>query len=755
MSGFSRIFASSPKKVVGSNREIQNTRKEQILLPSGASKVLQNKGQVLAKPFRPADFGAKQIGKGAYGIVYSLKITPAILAKLQNLTQYGKYRVGSAMPNVGDTVVVKVAKPQGKTFFDDSVKENIVHQTLSQSKGIMVCGKPVKASVPGFYFSAFDGVNYITLMSMARGMDARKYIAKYKPSARGYVKLEKAIASMWLAGYLHGDFHTGNWLADEFGNVEILDFGFAVVLPPALREKLATTIQEAIQVGAKTLATLGTPLGVEAYSNRIMSTRGYSDWKHSDFRALAAEYNRLSANEKLLVPDLRRQYWGCQGKSRANLPPISRIQAASPTTVLAGASSRSSRSTSRGSRSGSRSGSQQIGSHHIGSQQIGSHHIGSQQIGSYHIGSQQIGSHHIGSRHNGPRNNGNPVSFAPATFKSIENNIVSQKNLARSGSPGAQRSQSTSRGSLTPNVERMRKFRQLFLGSKNKIPHFSNTTTRVNLVGKNGGIKRVSIQGDAAKRKYNDTAKQASKEKSKRNEAMKQASREKSKHNAMKQASREKSKHNAMKQASREKSKRNEAMKQASREKSKRNDTARRASQIKKNETMKRFEAEKLRRNASQKEAERRKASKRKHNVKRMSQPTKDPRSPATIERFMRERSAKMKARTSPSAPPLTQSQYIKMTHIPVGKSNPRKSSPARTQSQIYRDMKERHRKNAAGLSPRPTAPPTTHSQYMNMARRTAEYQRMSPAKPRVPTGRTPRMTSAPRMPYREYRSPR
>ncbi len=741
----SRIFASSPKKGVNSSRNIQNTRGEQVLLPKGASQVLQNKGQVLAQPFRPDQNGGRQIGKGEYGTAYSMKVTPAIVSKFQNILQYGKFRVGSTLPKVGDTIVVKVAKPHGNNFFEDSVKENVVHQTLSRGSGVVICGKPVRASVPGFYFSAYDGKNYITVMSMARGMAARKYIAKFKPSARGYVKLEKAVASLWLAGYLHGDFHTGNWLADEAGNVEILDFGFAIVLPQGLRDKLTSAIQSAIQAGAKSFATLGTPLGVEDYSNRTATTMGLSKWRHSDFRALAADYNRLSAKEKALVPDLRRQYWGCpaSASTTATLPPMSFQKAqTSPTTVIGSRSGSKSRS-----RSGSRSGS----GGYTGTQYIGTQYIGTQHIGTPRIGSQGI-NHPPGSSPRLARgqNNGSPISFTPATFKSIENNLISQKNLARSGSSGVQKSAPSSvsrKGFLPPvvadarglsSVERMRRFRQLFQGSKNKIPHFANTSTKVvNLVGKNGTIKRVSIQGDAAKRKYNDMAKKASKEKSK--------------HNAMKQASREKSKHNAMKHL-REKSKRNEAMKQASREKSKRNDTARRASQIKKNETMKRFE---LRRNASQKKREQIK-----HNdavKRRMSHPMKDPRSPATIQRLMRERSAKMKA-ISPSAPPLTQSQYIRMTQgSPPGKSNPRKSSPARTQSQIYRDMKERHRKNAAGLSPRPTAPPTTHSQYMNMARRTAEYQRISPKtrKLHVPTGKTPRMTSAPSVPYRAYRSPR
>lgn len=719
----SRIFASSPKKGVNSSRNIQNTtRGEQVLLPKGASQVLQNKGQVLAQPFRPDQNGGKVIGKGEYGTAYSMKVTPAIVSKFQNILQYGKFRVGSTLPKVGDTVVVKVAKPHGNNFFEGSVKENVVHQTLSRGSGVVICGKPVRASVPGFYFSAYDGKNYITVMSMARGMAARKYIAKFKPSARGYVKLEKAVASLWLAGYLHGDFHTGNWLADETGNVEILDFGFAIVLPQGLRDKLTSAIQSAIQAGAKSFATLGTPLGVEDYSNRAATTMGLSKWRHSDFRALAADYNRLSAKEKALVPDLRRQYWGCPASvsTTTTLPPMSFPKAqTSPTTVIGSRS---------GSRSRSGSGSKSGSAGYTGTQYVGTQHIGTQHIGTQRIGSRGI-NHPPGSSPRLARgqNNGSPISFTPATFKSIENNLISQKNLARSGSSGVQKSASSSvsrKGFLPPvvadargmsSVERMRRFRQLFQGSKNKIPHFANTSTKVvNLVGKNGTIKRVSIQGDAAKRKYNDTAKKASREKSKRNEAMKQASREKSK--------------------------RNEAMKQASREKSKRNDTARRASQIKKNDTMKRFE---LRRNASQKKAAMREASKRA--TKRMSQPLKDTRTNSQVLRQKQEFVA-MKARTARQKSP--------RSPLPKDPRQAAASNP-RTHSQRLREMRKQSSKLAS--NPRPPPPPTTHSQYMNMARRTAEYQRISPQprKPHVPTGKTPRMTSAPSVPYRTYRSPR
>ena len=706
MSGLAQIFALSPKKVNGSNRKIINTREEQILLPQGASKVLQNRGQVLAQPFNPVKYGGKQIGKGAYGVVYSLKTLPAVVEKLQNLLQHGKYRVGSTMPRVGDTVVIKIAKPQGKTFFEDSIKENIVHQKLSSSSGSIVCGKPVRASVPGFYFSAYDGVNYITVMSMARGMDARKYITKYRPSARGYVKLEKAIASMWLAGYLHGDFHTGNWLADEYGNVEILDFGFAVVLPQALKDKLSSTIQSAIQSGAKSLSTLGTPLGVEAYSNRIMSTRGYTDWKHSDFRALAAEYNRLSAKEKLLVPELRRQYWGCPKK--INIPLGGKMYQSPQNTGRNRGAMRQTSQQNPMLRQAQRDISQSQG---IGSRSIGSHNIGSHNIGSHAIGSHNIGSRNIGSVSILSGNSSKPVSFAPATFQSIEDDMKTRK--------------------LSPNVSRMRRFRQLFAGKGNKIPYNPKPQSKiVNLL----------------KTRRNDTAKKASRElrrasneKSKRNEAVKQASRE------LRRASNEKSKRNeAMKQASREKSKRNEAVKQASREKSKRNDTARRASQIarkigvKRNDTMKRFEAEKLRRNASRKEAERRAASKRA--TRRMSQPLKDTRTNSQVIR-QRKEFAEMKARlprtssrTSPSAPPLTQSQYIKM--MKNGKSNPRKSNlrpqssrslapkDTRTHSQRLREMREQ---SAKLTNQRPTGSPMTTEKYMEMARHTARFQYRTP----------------------------
>ena len=137
------------------------------------------------------------------------------------------------------TVVLKFQKmpdSKQKEWLESCVRELYVHDHLSQSAcetvaGVKFCAKDY---VPKLYFGGYHVKThtFVTAMELVNGRVIDTETAGGgKVSYAELRELEKAILSLWLAGYVHNDFNDHNVLVQTLGTkkpvVKIIDFGLS------------------------------------------------------------------------------------------------------------------------------------------------------------------------------------------------------------------------------------------------------------------------------------------------------------------------------------------------------------------------------------------------------------------------------------------------------------------------------------------------------------------------------------------------
>lgn len=274
------------------------------------------------------------LGKGAYGAVYRVAVTPERLQYLSYLADQGSFRQVDRLPAVGDTVAIKVqsyrVSPKSAHRMAIAVREAALHRRLA---GIARRGDRVRVSdgcatagpppIPAFFMSAGvlgpegrDGRHEVRILTVMGHVAGKPLNAVAGWTAEVFVAVERALVSLWLAGVAHADVHRGNVMYDPVsGKATIIDFGFGVLLPEATRVELAGLVGAMVERGVKSLGEAWAPVskggaGLRRFTNRIQAMRG-QDGYGPDNRGLAKMYNRLPAREKKRVPDVRRRAWGC------------------------------------------------------------------------------------------------------------------------------------------------------------------------------------------------------------------------------------------------------------------------------------------------------------------------------------------------------------------------------------------------------------------------------------------------------------
>lgn len=280
--------------------------------------------------------GGRGVGEGQYGTAVKVVVDASVKTALAEMRESGSQVQTGTVPKLGDEVVVKFQEmrrvpnetPGGHEhrlvgFLGRCARESFVHKRLASSASCvrLACsGAPACPAVPRFHFAAFShargsaGQRYVCVMGLAPGVTLSSYLRREGLTADLYARVEKAVASLWMAGVIHADLHRGNIVYDPgAGTVTIIDFGWAVIVPAALKKRVADALEGMVVGGARCLGEAWNDLGVAAYADRVLWTRksGHIRWYNADGRLLVKLYNMLSARQRALVPGTRAALWGC------------------------------------------------------------------------------------------------------------------------------------------------------------------------------------------------------------------------------------------------------------------------------------------------------------------------------------------------------------------------------------------------------------------------------------------------------------
>ena len=330
----------------GSNESHQiRTREALQNLPIREALALAQQRATRQNVFYPEKYGAKKLGAGEYGTVYLVKMTNELFWELSSIYQHGGGKIITQFPPVSTPVVIKIAK-QGSgsdsDFYKENVKEGLVHKRLYVAPCLQIGTKPLCVSkyVPKFYMSCVIGkprnLRAVTVMDSAGNTDLDKYVRGKSIPVELFVEIERAICSMWLAGYIHGDLHRANIMLDTRTNaVKIIDFGFALKLPPPFVAVLGRRIYNKIARGdLDSLGDIWTQKPIDGkrrlinYTNGVMKAKGYP-WYNPDYKILRTLWNQVPRKLRSQIPAARSAAWGIPigaQQPRPQLRPQSRPQ---------------------------------------------------------------------------------------------------------------------------------------------------------------------------------------------------------------------------------------------------------------------------------------------------------------------------------------------------------------------------------------------------------------------------------------------
>ncbi len=327
----SRAAHMKPRQRVQGVTDITLTRAARNVAPTSryARGAAMNRKAFKERPpeYVSSQFGSavQEIGKGSNGFVYQVDVGNAaaretlhrLIDSLSNATY------GSSLPLSGP-VVIKVNVPGKKEDWEQYVRnsahESAVHKYLASPATCtkLHCGAVACTAefVPQFYAAGADtrhGV-YVSVTELIRGATLRKYlkVRKNRLSANTFVRIEKAVASMWMAGIAHADFHTANIMVTDRG-IKIIDFGMTVMLPQSRRAKVQAVLRHVPRVGG-TLANAAwyARNTMDNYVETVIAKRNADmPFYNPDGKSLRSLYNRVPTEERGKIKGLRQAIWGC------------------------------------------------------------------------------------------------------------------------------------------------------------------------------------------------------------------------------------------------------------------------------------------------------------------------------------------------------------------------------------------------------------------------------------------------------------
>jgi hypothetical protein len=286
------------------------------------------------KVARPQDYiarlfpTAQYLDSGAFGNVF--KVAGGDPAGIRALMGEMAHVLTGARPPPGG-FVIKVARYSRKygtwaEFIASNVHEASVHSYLSKKStcapvscsGGKVCSADV---VPEFHVagSVRAAGLFVTIMEGVNGMLLkRRFPSGSTMSPRHYALIEKAVATLWMVGVSHSDFHRGNAMIVNDNRVVIIDFGMAVVLPAPLRQRIVRDLGNMPALSSSLANTVWYAKNtIQNYTDKVQDKR--TDWYpehhlryyNPEGKTLRNLWNMVPAAERVKIPGLRAKLWGC------------------------------------------------------------------------------------------------------------------------------------------------------------------------------------------------------------------------------------------------------------------------------------------------------------------------------------------------------------------------------------------------------------------------------------------------------------
>lgn len=280
----------------------------------------------------------QRIGKGANGTAYRVPLTPTNIASMRDFYKAAPCLIdGRGMPTRGiSAVVVKIEafnydRERYPRYLARVARETSVHSYLSNPSTcttLRVHGRSTRFCtadvVPPFYFAGTvaEKPYWVTFMGLVDGVElsdtmrgpglARGWTQKVsrtdptlkyyfhprygsqierpqeyvRPTEKMFRSIEKAVATLYVNGVVHGDLHHGNIMVSPRGRVTILDFGFATMIPPDLLPGVRSAVSDGDVDGAWYKTGLG------EYVDWVLKTRGF-EWYNPNAKVLRNLWSRI------------------------------------------------------------------------------------------------------------------------------------------------------------------------------------------------------------------------------------------------------------------------------------------------------------------------------------------------------------------------------------------------------------------------------------------------------------------------------
>jgi tRNA A-37 threonylcarbamoyl transferase component Bud32 len=229
-----------------------------------------------------------RLGRGSYGTVYaitldvrSLKLLADLKKSLSNMLEFAPY-------GGNRQVVLKVEKLESYMPMTEErrrrlVGESYIQQFVNDNRGLVTRAKSQLVVSPRVYFSGTiaNSFNVICMDRVVGKLLSDVISDRRVVSECVYNALEAAIVTMLRNGVVHSDLHASNVFVSGSGrstHIHILDFGFASLVPQAMKKKIANVLDRGGSVHDVFEQT--------GLANAVNATKRKFDYYHANDRLL-------------------------------------------------------------------------------------------------------------------------------------------------------------------------------------------------------------------------------------------------------------------------------------------------------------------------------------------------------------------------------------------------------------------------------------------------------------------------------------